>query len=368
MLHLNVPANSDTLWTITLRKARWFMLALLAPELVMLFACGQWASALRSVTDMREAGYRQWTMVHAFYADSGGFVLQAPDCKPFPVTAKQIHYLVQRDYLNVPLITRREIWDKSKADLFAKLVASFQAIWLVAQTIARAIQRLPVTLLEVSTVALITCAAFTIFFWFQKPLNVETPTLLEIGGTIAEILVDAGSKAEIPFEDTPLDFIEPRIYTSSQLPFGKYWSVRERPLPRLPNDRDSRLHSLHTIIIVAIPMASFSCLHLIAWNFDFPTRDEQLLWRWTCISMGIILGTGCLVEALSIIKDGYTTSGLTNLDGYKLRWPTNILFFLPGALYVSARLIVIIEVIISLRQLPNGCFEVVRWSELFPHL
>ena len=200
MLHLNVPANSDTLWTITLRKARWFMLALLAPELVMLFACGQWASALRSVTDMRETGYRQWTMVHAFYADSGGFVLQAPNCKAFPVTAKKIHYLVQRDYLNVPLITRREIWDKSKADLFAKLVASFQAVWLVAQIIARAIQRLPVTLLEVSTVALITCAAFTIFFWFQKPLNVETPTLLEIGGTIAEILVDAGSKAEIPFE------------------------------------------------------------------------------------------------------------------------------------------------------------------------
>ena len=137
------------------------------------------------------------------------------------MTAKKIHYLVQRDYLNVPLITRREIWDKSKADLFAKLVASFQAVWLVAQIIARAIQRLPVTLIEVSTVALITCAAFTIFFWFQKPLNVETPTLLEIGGTIAEILVDAGSKAEIPFEDTPLDFIEPRIYTSSQLPSGR---------------------------------------------------------------------------------------------------------------------------------------------------
>ena len=368
MLHLNVPAETDSLWTITVRKARWFFLALLAPELVMLFACGQWASARRSVTDMRAAGYHQWTIVHAFYADSGGFVLQAPDCKAFPVTAKQMHYLLHKRYLKAPMISRREIWDKSKADLFAKLVASFQAIWLVAQVIARAIQGLPVTLLEVSTVALITCAGFTIYFWFQKPLDVEVPTLLTIDIPIAAILIGAGVRAKVQLEDTPLDFIEPRVYTSSQLPYGKNWSIRKRPLPRLPNDRDSRLYNLRSIIMVAIPMASFTCLHLVAWNFDFPTRDEQLLWRWTCISMGIILGTGCLVEASSIVWDGYTTSGLTTLKSYKLKWPTNILFFVPGLLYVSARLIVIIEVIISLRQLPHGCFDVVRWSELFPHL
>ena len=368
MLHLNVPAETDTFWVITFRKARWFFLALLAPELVMLFAYGQWASALRSVEDMKEAGYHQWTIIHAFYADSGGFVIQAPDFKAFPITAKQVHYLVQREYLEIPSITSREIWDKSKADLFAKIVASCQAIWLVTQTIARAIQGLSVTLLEISTVALITCAGFTIFFWFQKPLNVETPTIIKTNISLKEILIRAGSKASDPFHDTPLDFIEPRVYSSSQLPFGKYWSVQERPLPRLPNDRDSRLHNLRTIIIVAIPTASFSCLHLVAWNFEFPSRGEQLLWRWTCISMGIILGTGCVVEASSIIIDGYTTTGLTNLNRYKLRWLTNILFFVPGLLYICARMIVIMEVIVSLRQLPDGCFEAVRWAELFPHL
>lgn len=367
MLHLNLPAGTDKQWSLFLRKARWLMLALLAPELVMLFACGQWASAKRSVLDMHKSGRKEWTMIHAFYADSGGFVLQTPDCVPFPITAKQVHYLVQQGYLSMPNISKEEIWDKSKADMFAKIVASFQAAWLVAQTIARAIQHLPVTLLELSTVALITCTGAALFFWFWKPLNVETPTTLTLEISVAEVLVQAGDKAEKPFQDTPLDFIESNLYTSSQMPLGKYWGVQERPLPRFPNDRDSRLHDLPTVIILAIPTASFSLLHLVAWNFAFPTREEQLMWRWTCISMGIILGIGCFVEAISIVVDGYTTTGLTTLNGYKLRWPTNLLFLIPGFLYMSSRLIVIVEIIISLRLLPAGCFDVVQWSDLLPH-
>ena len=367
MVHLNVPAKDDGFWTLFIRRARWLMFALLSPELVMLFACGQWASAQRSVADMHSSGYESWTMVHAFYADMGGFVLHTPDCTSFPITAKQIHYLVQQHYLPLPNITKKEICDKSKADIFAKIVASFQAGWLVAQVIARGIQHLPVTLLELSTVALITCTGAALYFWFNKPLNVETPTNLQLESSVAEILVRAGEAAKAPFRDTPLDFIEPNIYTSSQMPLASCWGVQERPLPRIPNDRDSRLHNLRIVLIVAIPTASFSLLHLIGWNFAFPTREEQLLWRWTCISMGIVLGIGCLAEAMSIVLDGYTTSSLTNLGGYKLRWPSNLLFFVPGFLYFSARLIVIVEVVISLRRLPHDCFEVVQWSQLLPH-
>ncbi len=43
MLHLIVPAKDDTPWTLFLRKLRWLALAILAPELLVLFASGQWA-------------------------------------------------------------------------------------------------------------------------------------------------------------------------------------------------------------------------------------------------------------------------------------------------------------------------------------
>ena len=367
MLHLNVPAKEDTTCTLFLRKMRWLGLAILAPELLMLFSSGQWASAKRSVKEMEELGYENWSLVHAFYADSGGFLLCARNSTPFPVTAKQIHYLVRNKYMQMPTITKEEIWDKSKADKFAKTIAGLQAGWLVVQVMARALQQLPITLLELSTVALITCTGATFFFWFHKPLNVDIPTTLHMNMSIAEVLLLAGDLASSPFRDTPLDFVEPQLYTSSQMPLRHWWGLQQRPLPRIPNDRDSRLHNLQTVVIVAIPTASFSLLHLAAWNFEFPTRVEQLLWRWTCISMGIVLGVGCSAEAGSIIKDRYTTTGLTNLNGYKLKWPTNLLFFIPGALYFSARLIVIVEVLISLRLLPSGCFQNVQWMNIFPH-
>lgn len=84
--------------------------------------------------------------------------------------------------------------------------------------------------------------------------------------------------------------------------------------------------------------------------------------------MGTILGIGCTVEAASIIWYGYTTTGLTTLNGYKLKWPTNLLFFIPGALYFASRIIVIAEIVLSFRLLPRGCFENVRWIEILPHL
>ncbi|KAJ9636835.1 hypothetical protein H2199_007829 [Coniosporium tulheliwenetii] len=308
---------------------------------------------------MADLGFKNWSIVHAFYADSGGFMLQARDSPPFPVTAKQIHYLVQKEYMHVPGITRKEIWDKSKADRFAKTVACLQTGWFIIQMIARAVQHLPITLLELSTISLITCTGATMFFWFYKPLNVEIPTILHIDISIAQILIDAGDAAREPFKDTPLDFpttIQPSLGHAAA------------PAPRIPNDRDSQLHNLQIVITTAIPTAAYGTFHLIGWNFDFPTRTEQMLWRWTCVSMGIVLGLGCAIEAAAIIWGNYTTTGLSNLNGYKLRWPTNLLFFIPGVMYFGSRMVVIVEVVVSLRALPAGCFENVEWTSSLPHI
>lgn len=123
MLHLNVPAEKDRELTIFLRKLKWFVMSMLAPELLMLFASGQWAAARRSVVDMRKLGISNWSMVHAFHAESGGFMLEARESPRFPVTAKQLHHLVQNKYIEAPKISQGEISDKSKADNFAKVVA-----------------------------------------------------------------------------------------------------------------------------------------------------------------------------------------------------------------------------------------------------
>ncbi len=77
----------------------------------------------RSVTEMEELVYTSWSLVHAFYADSGGFLLCARESIPFP-SRQNSYTTLSIGNTQMPAITKDEIWDKSKADKFAKTIAS----------------------------------------------------------------------------------------------------------------------------------------------------------------------------------------------------------------------------------------------------
>lgn len=149
-----------------------------------------------------------------------------------------------------------------------------------------------------------TCTGATLFFWFYKPLNVETTTKLSCEASIAQVLVEAGDDAKEPYQNTPLDFAEPLAYTSTQMPFSNLGGVKERPMSRIPNDRDSQLHSFWMVLTIAIPTAAFGTFQLIAWNFSFPSYTDKMLWRYVCLGNGIVLGIGCALEAYAIIASG----------------------------------------------------------------
>jgi uncharacterized protein YhhL (DUF1145 family) len=56
-LCLNVPHPNDSDLKIVLRKAKWMVLGVLAPELILTIALGQYASARRSVKRFHLLGY-----------------------------------------------------------------------------------------------------------------------------------------------------------------------------------------------------------------------------------------------------------------------------------------------------------------------
>ena len=72
---------------------------------------------------MKDLGFDRWTLVHGFYADSGGFLLKTTDHSLFPVTAKQIHYLVKEKYMAVPETSKK----KKKPSIRAKQTSSPRA-------------------------------------------------------------------------------------------------------------------------------------------------------------------------------------------------------------------------------------------------
>lgn len=50
--------------------------------------------------------------------------------------------LVEEFSFEIPYVTRKDIKDRSKADVFTKLFAIVQSSWLIVQSIARAVQGL----------------------------------------------------------------------------------------------------------------------------------------------------------------------------------------------------------------------------------
>jgi len=129
VLHHNLQASHERCCSAFLRKCRWAVLAVTTPEMLTFFAIMQWNAAKISVEEMKGFGVEPWTMVHAFYANAGGFVLETPGFPRFPINATSIHYLCSKGRIKPPDITKESIWDRSKADLLAKGFAFVQCGW-----------------------------------------------------------------------------------------------------------------------------------------------------------------------------------------------------------------------------------------------
>lgn len=178
------------------------LLAVLAPEIVLSYAAGQWSRARHSVRDFHDAGHAQWTMRMAFFADMGGFILQAEGCEPFPLNAKQLHWLIVNEHIDYPVANVDEIWDKSKQDRFARLVTTFQVSYTIIHAIGRAAQHLAITILELNTLGIVVCSLMTAFAWLHKPADVRTPIHITTSANIGGI---TGNRR---WKTTPLDFVD----------------------------------------------------------------------------------------------------------------------------------------------------------------
>ncbi|CCT65167.1 uncharacterized protein FFUJ_04955 [Fusarium fujikuroi IMI 58289] len=211
-LHLDVPVK--TAWHyIFLYKLKWVAITLFAPEIALYMAADQlqqaWnlKSKLRSLqkTTPSDADHIDIDMAYTFFIIMGGVrvnvddILSIPDLhnkafrlfesmeRPYSVrlSPRAVTWLAERGHW-IP-ISKKKIDDKSKADYFQKILVVMQVIWMVLQCIARKIQNLPLSLLEVHTMVHVVCAIFLYLCWFRKPLNVLDPEIIKPGAFEGEI-------------------------------------------------------------------------------------------------------------------------------------------------------------------------------------
>jgi hypothetical protein len=422
-LFLNLPGEKSGRTGFFKNKGRWMIVVLLFPEMITALAAEQWRSARQSVEDFKtlqeqwqfqaddtviplhdESGNllenlarikkSPWSMRHAFFADMGGVILGCPDFPPFPVTAYQINRLVTKRHLSYPRISRTTIWDKNKADGFARLLTTLQMIWFLVQIVGRAIQRLAVTTLELSTLSFIFCTINTLFFWTHKPLDVEEPIHLECNTPLESILAEAQRSLADGFDISPLEYMNPPISRTSMVaPFWVGFEVtfakRKNKPPATEHTVKKRLSNIRTIpprglikrdiIYGTFFVFAYFGIHLVAWRFAFPSRTERLLWR---VATFILMGLSA-VYFLAVMVSNYLAPyfarrflKVSDTDfhapielAHKLPHWLAVLIHVPFFLaYALARLYIIVEGFCHLRALAETAYSTIKWENFLPHM
>ncbi|CZR55400.1 uncharacterized protein PAC_05287 [Phialocephala subalpina] len=425
VLCINIGPPGESAIAQFLQKLKLALICILGPDFLLLLVIGQWESARSSCRQFKEAGLDGWSMRHAFYADMGGFVVRTKDGVTWPLDANQLHYLIVQGLIKEPVLTaqiilkKSDIDDRNKQNTLVRAFSAAQILWFLISCIARGVQRLAVTTLELTTIGFITTTICVCMFWFHKPADVETRQTIEIEATVPDLHTKAGLDSAYTWYDTPLDFLGPeKTY------FGVAWQFwmnllsaihilptkRFRPIRRRPDDAFLPVSRYGMIAIVAAGSFSWGA-NFVAWDFDFPTTLERQIWRASSTLLLIPLLIGLIYQEILLIffpdmrknaclrfasqrrmTDLSRASGEEEKFSSKFRgktkrivlWLSNnspnadpsltlqlrvlipALFF--SALYALARAYLLLEDLLAFRGQNPDVYKTVNWVDFLPHV
>lgn len=263
-----------------------------------------------------------------------------------PLEWEDVISMVEGKQIMLP--TENEIQDKSKSDWLAKTLVVLQTSWFVMQCIARRVEHLPTTELEIITLAY-AVMNFAIFVaWWDKPHNVGCP-----------IRVFQSPSERDEEEDSSL---WSKILTSIVGSQDQWISLHRRS--KVPIFYAGSL-GVNTIVIadfvVLVIGVVFGAIHCIAWFFSF--HIEAVLWRASSL---IITSVPLFIFMIAIGVAFF--GGIFDVEESMLR----VYLLIPMAplimVYVAARFITIVLAFMNLFSLPPGAFEAVAWTIRIPHL
>ncbi|OTB12605.1 hypothetical protein K445DRAFT_320742 [Daldinia sp. EC12] len=123
---------------------------------------------------------------------------------------------------------------------------------------------------------------------------------------------------------------------------------------------------LAKLAIFLLP-AFYGGIHLTAWNSDFPSISEQLIWKISCfLIIGLIPLLGTTFGIMEVMS--YYNVKLGKIIELPLRVLTIMFLALQVILFIAARLCIVVEVFISLRSVPIGVYLTPNWLQMIPHV
>ncbi|KAJ5741599.1 hypothetical protein N7533_011008 [Penicillium manginii] len=194
-LHIRVPKRTESAADPLRWKTLTWIVALIAPEIIAVRATSELLDAkhtamrcnlafqnfrIKSQTTSKELSASPWNTTHGFCVNMRGVILQTKDGWTYPINDGNITLLANAGVIKDTDIRARDINDRAKADSFAKGFSIIQSGWVACNVIARRVYDLPISAIEISTVAYVVCAAATYILWWNKPKDMVTRFIIPL--------------------------------------------------------------------------------------------------------------------------------------------------------------------------------------------
>lgn len=357
-----------------------------------------------------------FTLVHAFYATMEGFAFtDAFDedgnwlCRPVKLTAEGIQFLMKYDPDLIPDLPRIWIKDKSKSNSLGKALLIVQVVWFCMNCASRLAERLPLSLLEVSTLAqgLFTLSSYVM--WWSKPLNIAEPTWISMDDGRAQdayalMFVASPTAADGAGDSKAYKSLESAIRSNSPLPQNSSimlelsWNAARRygfspeelstirttllntttfrSVPALSNLFDAngfrglgsyvRVRAVDYSFTVCIPLI-YGSLHFLGSRVQFPTMIEQNLWR---IASVVVMLSGVVAAMFDVAVDisESVSSHVPRSSVVIIQRLADIVYYrVIPTVYMFGSGYLLVESIRQLWYLPLEAYVIATWTHYLPH-
>lgn len=249
---------------------------------------------------------------------------------------------------SIPKASLDDVEEGNRGGIIVKGLAVFQVVWLIAQISIRSYHGLPSAQLEILALAYAGLALLIYIVLWEKPQDIR-------------------STVPIDADRTPTSQEISTLVKKS--PSRSYGSIRK--MPWIPShalhvhEDFSRIDPEDILSAYAVVGALvFGGIHILAWNFTFPTPMERLLWRiGSCITAGLPSVAYLILLFLSSLVGMKGTQRRFSLLGGMI-----VLAMVSSAIiYGLARLFIMVEAFRSLCFLPVQAF-VSTWATNVPHI
>ena len=273
----------------------------------------------------------------------------------------------------IPDISEESITDRAGSNPMSKTLLIIQVGWFCANCLLRLIQKLPLSLLEVSTAAHGFCTLLTYLVWWSKPQNIAeaTPMKGERAREVHALLMCSQKEYSLALNRARRMAAGHAPRRNEQERIDLAANALQHILPS--SRADLPQNNFHTYFFSAAPGTSHTYLlpgrflctripmiiapilyglpHFLGWSELFPTPLEKLFWR---ISTSVVSASGFfLMSALSMVNQDL-------LYG--------LIVLITSIVYVAASGFLLGESLRQLGFLEQATYQLASWPGYWPYL